>query len=114
MQAVDLQDKLCLRRIWGRWVGGTRLLFSARHQPPTRLSALGACGEGVFSGGRLSLQRFSACTSVYTHGHTCAHTQMQGTRRRPPWPGHSCLNSPSLPCIEVDLTTLIRDEEAKA
>lgn len=76
MQAVDLQDKLCLRRIWGRWVSGTRLLFSARHQPPTRLSALGACGEGVFTGGRLSLQRFSACTSVYTHGPTCAHTQM--------------------------------------
>lgn len=40
MQAVDLQDKLCLRRIWGQWVGGTRLLFSAGHQPPTRLSPL--------------------------------------------------------------------------
>lgn len=80
MQDVDLQDKLCLRRIWGRWVGGTRLLFSAGHQPPTRLSPLGASGGASSLGGVdhcSGFLRVLLCihTGIRVHTHRCTGTR---------------------------------------
>lgn len=116
MQAVDLQDKLLTQDLGA--VGGrhTAALFCgapATHSPVTP----GASGGGVFTGGRLSLQRFSACTSVYTHGHTCAHTQMHwhtgGGLPGQETPVSTAPPLPPSPCLEVGLTALFTDEEAR-
>lgn len=114
MQDVDLQDKLCLRRIGGRWVGGARLLFPAGHQPPTRLSPLGA------SGGASSLGGVGHCSGflrvlLCIHTGVRAHTQMHWcTGGGLPGQATPVSTAPSLPCLEVGLTALITDEEAEA
>ena len=97
-------------------VGGrhTAALFCAA--PATHSPVSPGClrRERLHWGAFMTAAVFCLYLCVYTRAYACTHTDAQAHGRRPPWPGDSCLSSPSLPCIEADLTTLIRDEEAKA
>ena len=97
-------------------VGGrhTAALFCAA--PATHSPVSPGClrRERLHWGAFMTAAVFCLYLCVYTRAYACTHTDAQAHGRRPPWPGDSCLSSPSLPCMEADLRTLIRDEEAKA
>lgn len=113
MQAVDLQDKLCLRRIWGWRAGGTQLFFSAG--APASLPTGHPCvwvAEASSLGGVYHSNGF-LCVLLCTH--TCTRT---GAHARGSWAslaGRLLSQQPS-PCgvCEVRVLTHYTDGEAEA